>query len=89
MKTLNLDEQEMVAGGHSIYHLPHPHTPSPRRFPLWPNPRPIPYPPIDIEAITRELAQSGTISGVSIVGSLAGIGIAAPLTAAPWGAGNC
>ena len=87
MQILNLDEQEMVAGGHSIYHLPH--TPSPRPFPYWPNPRPIPYPPIDIEAITRELAQSGTISGVSIVGSLAGIDISAPLTAAPWGAGNC
>jgi hypothetical protein len=78
MQTLNLNEQEMVAGGHSIY-----------PFPFWPNPRPIPKPAIDIEAIKREIAQSGTISGVSIVGSLAGIGIAAPLTAAPWGAGNC
>jgi hypothetical protein len=80
MQTLNLDEQEMVAGGHSIYHFP---------IPYWPNPQRVRNTPIDIEAIKREIAQSGTISGVSIVGSLAGIGISAPLTAAPWGAGNC
>jgi hypothetical protein len=84
MKTLNLNEQEMVAGGYAIYDYR-----SPYPFPWVPRPRYIPKPPIDIEAITRELAQSGTISGASIVGSFAGIGIAAPLTAAPWSAGTC
>jgi hypothetical protein len=71
MKTLNLNEQEMVAGGYAIYDYP---------IPWVPRPRFIPKPPIDIEAIKRDIAQSV---------SLVGIGIAAPQTAAPWSAGNC
>ncbi len=77
MHILNLDEQEIVAGGHMIY-IP------------WPiRPPRIPIPTVDIEAIKKEIAQSGTISGVSILGSVAGIGIRAPLTASPWSNRDC
>jgi hypothetical protein len=77
MKTLNLNEQEMVAGGHFIGPT-FPYRPNPGRpYPPWSPYRPV---AVDIEAIKRDIAQSV---------SLVGIGIAAPQTAAPWSAGNC